>query len=192
MAVKSNKGFGEGVLPEEVMKLLSCLASSKWGDLIDFSVVEVVHLSGAMTNVVYQISWPTKDGNTRRTVLVRIYGDGVDLFFDRDEEIQTFDCLSKLGYGPKLLGQFKGGRVEEFIHARVFTQKYSYLAYQKPLSTHDLFWSILQTLSADDLRDPKISALIAAKMREFHGLDIPGSKDVILWNRLRCVATYFD
>lgn len=46
----------------------------------------------------------------------------------------------------------------------------------------------LQTLSAADLRDPEISALIAAKMREFHYLDMPGSKNVVLWNRMRCPA----
>ena len=42
-----------------------------------------------------------------------------------------------------------------------------------------------QTLSASDLRDPEISALIAAKLKEFHELDMPGPKRVTLWNRLR-------
>ncbi|KAI3465431.1 hypothetical protein Pfo_022094 [Paulownia fortunei] len=157
MAVKTN-GFLEGSLPEELMKLLLSLASN-WGDVIDFRALKVFHLSGAMTNEVYRISWPTKTENVARTVLVRIYGEGVELFFNRDEEIRTFECLSMHGHGPKLLGQFREGRVEEFIHAR--------------------------TLSAADLRDPEISALIAAKMREFHNLDMPGSKDVVLWNRMR-------
>lgn len=43
----------------------------------------------------------------------------------------------------------------------------------------------LQTLSASDLRDPEISSLIAAKMREFHDLDMPGPKTPLLWERLR-------
>ncbi|KAL0285637.1 UNVERIFIED_CONTAM: putative choline kinase [Sesamum angustifolium] len=157
MAVKTN-GFIEGSLPEELMQLLLSLASN-WGDVIDISALKVVHLSGAMTNEVYRISWPTNTENVPRTVLVRIYGDGVELFFNRDEEIRTFECLSMHGYGPKLLGQFREGRVEEFIHAR--------------------------TLSAADLRDPEISALIAAKMREFHNLDMPGPKNVVLWDRMR-------
>ncbi|XP_073021083.1 probable choline kinase 3 isoform X2 [Primulina eburnea] len=157
MAVKTNE-FMEGILPKELMNLLLCLASN-WGDAIDKSSLKINHLSGAMTNEVYTISWATEVGNSSRTVLVRIYGEGVDLFFDREDEIQTFKCLSMLGYGPKLLGQFLQGRVEEFIHAR--------------------------TLSAVDLRDPIISALIAAKLREFHNLDMPGSKKVILWDRMR-------
>lgn len=43
----------------------------------------------------------------------------------------------------------------------------------------------IQTLSASDLRDPEISALIAAKMKEFHDLNMPGPKTVLLWDRLR-------
>jgi choline/ethanolamine kinase len=44
-----------------------------------------------------------------------------------------------------------------------------------------------QTLSAPDLRDQEISALVARKLREFHELDMPGPKDVSLWQRLRYV-----
>ncbi|CAL5414813.1 unnamed protein product [Camellia sinensis] len=154
MAVKTN-GF---VAPDELMKLLLTL-SSNWGDKIDTNMLKVAHLSGAMTNEVYRICWPTQMENDNRTVLVRIYGEGVERFFNRDEEIQTFENISKYGQGPRLLGRFSEGRVEEFIHAR--------------------------TLSAGDLRDPEISALVAAKLREFNNLDMPGPKKVVLWDRMR-------
>lgn len=154
MAVKTN-GF---IVPEELLVLLLKLAS-KWGDVIDKDMIKIVHLSGAMTNEVYRISWPMKTENESRTVLVRIYGEGVDLFFNRDDEIRTFECISKLGQGPGLLGCFSEGRVEEFIHAR--------------------------TLSANDLREPEISDLIATKLKEFHDLDMPGPKKVALWDRMR-------
>lgn len=119
MAVKTN-GFIESSLPDELLKLLFTLAS-KWGDIIDIDMIKVIHLSGAMTNEVYRISWPTKTPEVFRTVLVRVYGQGVDVFFDRDEEIRTFEFLSKHGQGPRLLGQFPQGRVEEFIQAKVHT-----------------------------------------------------------------------
>lgn len=154
MAVKTN-GF---IVPEELLVLLLKLAS-KWGDVMDKDMIKIVHLSGAMTNEVYRISWPMKTENESRTVLVRIYGEGVDLFFNRDDEIRTFECISKLGQGPGLLGCFSEGRVEEFIHAR--------------------------TLSANDLREPEISDLIATKLKEFHDLDMPGPKKVALWDRMR-------
>ena len=47
----------------------------------------------------------------------------------------------------------------------------------------------MQTLSASDLRNSDISALIAAKMKEFHDLDMPGPKKVDLWDRLRYVRS---
>ncbi|PNX96587.1 choline/ethanolamine kinase [Trifolium pratense] len=94
-----------------------------------------------------------------RKVLVRIYGEGTNIFFDRANEIRTFEFISKNGQGPRLLGRFSQGRVEEFIRAR--------------------------TLSAPDMRDPTVSALIASKMKEFHDLEMPGPKNVYLWDRLR-------
>ncbi|KAD3337843.1 hypothetical protein E3N88_33364 [Mikania micrantha] len=42
-----------------------------------------------------------------------------------------------------------------------------------------------KTLSACDLRDPDISALIASKLKEFHDLDMPGAKKALVWDRLR-------
>ncbi|KAD4386217.1 hypothetical protein E3N88_26386 [Mikania micrantha] len=150
------KGIIEGTQPKDLLKSLISLASD-WGDVVDTSKLKAVHLSGAMTNVVYRITWPTE--NDERTVLVRIYGEGSDIFFDREEEIRTFEAISTHGHGPHLLARFPEGRVEEFIHAK--------------------------TLSAFDLRDPEISTLIAAKMREFHGLNMPGSKTAVLWTRMR-------
>ncbi|XP_050213663.1 probable choline kinase 1 isoform X2 [Mercurialis annua] len=158
MTVKTN-GFMEGVFPDELKKILESLGS-EWGDVVDdMESLQVIPLKGAMTNEVFQINWPTKSGDVNRKLLIRIYGEGVELFFKRDDEIRTFECMSKHGQGPRLLGRFADGRVEEFIHAR--------------------------TLSAVDLRDPEISALIAAKMREFHDLDMPGPRNVLLWSRVR-------
>ncbi|CAO2834126.1 unnamed protein product [Amaranthus hypochondriacus] len=157
MAIKTN-GFLEGSLPEELMQLLVTLAS-RWEDVNDPNEIQVKRLSGAMTNEVFQIKWANEKDVLHRKVLVRIYGEGVDVFFNRDDEIKTFECLSHHGQGPRLLGRFSDGRVEEFLHAR--------------------------TLSAEDLRDPEISSLIAGKMREFHKLEMPGTKTVVLWTRLR-------
>lgn len=74
MAVKIN-GFIEGTQPEELIKILTSLASN-WWDTFDTNKLKVVHLSGAMTNVVYRMTWPKKATgieNDERTVLVRIY-----------------------------------------------------------------------------------------------------------------------
>ncbi|CAM0954311.1 unnamed protein product [Alopecurus aequalis] len=152
---------GQG-LPKEAQMLLHELAA-EWADVADCRALEVVPLKGAMTNEVYQVRWLTGgngDGAAEyRKVLMRVYGEGVELFFDREDEVRTFECMSRHGQGPRLLGRFPTGRVEEFIHAR--------------------------TLSAVDLRDPETSAIIASKLREFHNLDMPGQKSSLLWDRLR-------
>ncbi|KAI3682955.1 hypothetical protein L1987_83357 [Smallanthus sonchifolius] len=144
-------------LPSDAMKILYSLASH-WDDIFDVDDLQVIRLKGAMTNEVYQIKWPTNSEHSRK-VLVRIYGEGVDVFFDRELEIRTFEFMSKQGQGPCLLGRFSNGRIEEFIRAR--------------------------TLSACDLRDPDISALTASKLKEFHDLDMPGPKKALVWDRLR-------
>ena len=105
-------------LPREVKDALQLLAS-EWDDIVDSKALQVIPLKGAMTNEVFQIKWPTRTDNVSRKVLVRIYGEGVEVFFDRDNEIQTFEFMSKHGQGPRLLGRFPNGRIEEFIHARV-------------------------------------------------------------------------
>ncbi|GMI90429.1 choline/ethanolamine kinase 2 [Hibiscus trionum] len=145
-------------LPREVKDALQCMAS-EWDNIVDSKALQVIPIKGAMTNEVFQIKWPTRGNDTSRKVVVRIYGEGVEVFFDRDDEIRTFEFMSKYGQGPRLLGRFPNGRIEEFLRAR--------------------------TLSAADLRDPVISALIAAKLRAFNDLDMPGQKKVWLWDRLR-------
>ncbi|KAL4335499.1 hypothetical protein GQ457_07G019320 [Hibiscus cannabinus] len=148
----------EARLPRQVKGALQCLAS-EWDDIVDSKALQVIPIKGAMTNEVFQIKWPTRGNDTSRKVVVRIYGEGVEVFFDRDDEIRTFEFMSKYGQGPRLLGRFPNGRIEEFLRAR--------------------------TLSAADLRAPDISALIAAKLRAFNELDMPGQKKVWLWDRLR-------
>ncbi|XP_010520096.1 PREDICTED: probable choline kinase 2 isoform X2 [Tarenaya hassleriana] len=145
-------------LPREVKDALQAVAS-EWEDVIDSKALQVIPLKGAMTNEVFQIKWPTRAGGPSRKVVVRIYGEGVDIFFDREDEIRTFESMSRHGQGPLLLERFRNGRIEEFICAR--------------------------TLSACDLRDPEISVRIAAKMKEFHNLEMSGEKKAWVWDRLR-------
>ncbi|EPS63978.1 hypothetical protein M569_10805, partial [Genlisea aurea] len=112
----------EAGLPEEALAILKSLAA-EWSDIADERALQVIRLKGAMTNQVYQIRWPTipkPDSNPPRSrkVLVRIYGTGVEVFFNREDEIRTFEFMSQQGQGPRLLGRFSNGRIEEFIRAR--------------------------------------------------------------------------
>jgi choline kinase len=80
-------------------------------------------------------------------LLLRIYGD-VENIIDRDSELMTLLRLSKRQIGPKLLGCFKNGRFEEFLNNSI-------------------------TLNKHQIREPKISRMIARRMKEFHnGVDL--------------------
>jgi len=114
----TTKISNENQLPAEARKILHSIASN-WRDVVDPNALQVIRLKGAMTNQVYQIKWPTKSGEMSRKVLVRMYGEGIDVFFNREDEIHTFEYMSKHGQGPRLLGRFSNGRIEEFIRARV-------------------------------------------------------------------------
>lgn len=118
-AIELLKGSGNH---EEIFEVLAAVAASL-GDVIDdVNTLQVTPLKGAMTNEVFEVNWPTKSDGHQRRVLVRLYGEGVEVFFNRVDEIQTFECMSKHGQGPRLLGRFTTGRVEEFIHAKVCDQ----------------------------------------------------------------------
>lgn len=146
-------------LPADAESALHALALN-WEDVIDAKKMEVTSLTGAaVTNHIFQCRWQTRDEQKPRKVLIRIYGEAANSYFDREYEIRVFECISKLGQGPRLLGYFHSGRIEEFLNAK--------------------------TLSAPDLRNPEISAKIAAKLWEFHQLDIPGPRQPMLWMRLR-------
>ena len=129
MAIKTIellKGCGS---QEEIMEVLAAVASDMGDAIDDVSTLQVIPLKGAMTNEVFQVKWPSKNGGEVRKVLVRLYGEGVEVFFDREEEVKTFECMSKHGQGPRLLGRFTSGRVEEFIHARVCSYPLSFLIF---------------------------------------------------------------
>ncbi|KAL5570560.1 hypothetical protein UlMin_027135 [Ulmus minor] len=84
--------------------------------------------------------------------------------------------MSKHGQGPRLLGKFAEGHVEEFIHARFVFSIHFFLK---------MFILEIFTLLAANLRDPEISSLIATKLREFQSLNMPGPKTMILWDKMR-------
>ncbi|KDO33347.1 hypothetical protein SPRG_02154 [Saprolegnia parasitica CBS 223.65] len=105
--------------------------------------VALTHLSGAMTNVIFTCTKPTP---VNSEVLLRVYGAGTDSFFERNEEMQVFQELSRYELGVGLLGEFDNGRVETMIDGA--------------------------TCTAADIRDPLISTKIARKFRAFHDVNV--------------------
>ncbi|KHJ75759.1 hypothetical protein OESDEN_24625, partial [Oesophagostomum dentatum] len=80
--------------------------------------------SGGLTNLVFICALSpevTDFGNEPRSVLLRIQTQTDTLQLMR--EVAVFTTLNGHGFGPKLLGLFPGGRIEEFIPSRTLTKE---------------------------------------------------------------------
>ncbi|KAG6583004.1 Choline/ethanolamine kinase [Phytophthora cinnamomi] len=152
--------------------LVSALTKSvpSWSDVQPDSV-DVEHLGGAMTNLVFAVHKP--DGE-HRDVLVRVYGEGTESFFSRVEETRLFQLLSDKKIGVELLGQFANGRAEKLIHGSTYTSK--------------------------RMRQPDESRVIAKQLRVFHELDIDierqptylsSTRKLLEVARVKCTADKF-
>ncbi|PKY09190.1 putative choline kinase [Aspergillus campestris IBT 28561] len=146
------------VFKSEILRITQTLRLRGWRKLpADLAGdIEVVRLSGALTNAVYVVNPPqnipppkAEDGSytlvpAKRPakLLLRIYGPQVDHLIDREKELQILRRLGRKNIGPKVLGTFKNGRFEEYFEAR--------------------------TLTPPDLRDPATMVQIAKRMRELH------------------------
>ncbi|XP_055540627.1 choline/ethanolamine kinase isoform X2 [Wyeomyia smithii] len=147
--------------------------------------LQMKRISGGLSNFLYYVSLPEqqKGGSTRasfsgssckrprknsytntlepKEALLRIYGQthGEHALETMLTESVVFTLLSERKLGPKLLGIFPGGRIEQYIPARA--------------------------LLTSELSDTKISLKIAEKMAAIHNLDIPVSKEPTwLWNTM--------
>ncbi|TFK76813.1 kinase-like protein [Pluteus cervinus] len=109
------------------------------------SDLNIHKVSGSLTNAVFFVSCPSIRGI--HTILLRIYGSSSGSLISRPKELHTLHLLSSQYHiGPRVYGTFDNGRVEEFFDST--------------------------TLTASDIRVPKISRWIAARMAELHSVDI--------------------
>nr|CCA19361.1 unnamed protein product [Albugo laibachii Nc14] len=127
-----------------VSSLSTC--TSGW-DAVRSEDVNITHIGGAMTNLIFHASKPNGDN---ADVIVRIYGEGTESFFSRMEEIRVFQLLSAQNIGVALLGEFENGRVEKRI---------------------DGF-----AINAKMMRNEAVSHQIAQQLRRFHELDVDMEK----------------
>ena len=123
--------------------------------------VVVQRLTGGLTNVLYTLT-PGRD--KRKTVIVRVYGEGTSLFVDRAIENTIFRSLSSGGVATQFVGAFSNGRVEGYVDATALTP--------------------------DQMAHPDLYPRIAAAVAQLHAQTVLGiSKDAYLWNKLQ---SFFD
>lgn len=159
------------IFKREIVRLTHTMRIKGWRRLSMESAgdIDVVRLSGALTNAVYEVTPPKNvhpegDNTTRmipqkplqyvlnsshcslsnrsRKLLLRIYGPQADHLIDRDNELLILRRLRRKNIGPRVLGTFNNGRLEEYFDAHPLTPR--------------------------DLRIPETSKHIAKRMRELH------------------------
>ncbi|GJJ79103.1 choline kinase [Entomortierella parvispora] len=132
-------------LAKRVLELLHLMQVQDWAEITDHTSLKLDRISGAMTNCIYLVSGPSREGETLpRKVLLRVYGIGLESLFSRENELHWLQNLSTMDIGPSLLGIFKNGRFEQYVEST--------------------------TLTKEDLRDPRTSRHIAHRLCELHNI----------------------
>jgi len=108
-------------------------------------IMQITKVSGSLTNAVFFVACPSIPSCP--VLLLRIYGSSSGSLISRSNELQTLHVLSSQYHiGPRVYGTFQNGRLEEYFESTALT--------------------------ASELRDPKISSWIGARMAELHQVDI--------------------
>eukprot|EP00736_Rhodelphis_marinus_P008597 Rmarinus@m.2490 len=121
-------------------------------------------LSGGATNRNYICRRRVATGGDHETVVLRIFGEGTEAFFRREDEHNVFTSIGELGMGPKMLGKHDDARLEEYIPS--------------------------QTVLSEHVRTPQMIENVARQLRDFHKIDVsygehtPHSEQVHLFERI--------
>jgi len=91
---------------------------------IKLDQIRVRKIEAALTNIVYVAKLydhVAHDGEYRK-ILVRLFGSKTD-YLDRELEEKIIHSAAKTGIGPELIATFEGGRLEQFLDAKVLHVK---------------------------------------------------------------------
>uniref|UniRef100_A0A0N5BGC8 Choline/ethanolamine kinase n=1 Tax=Strongyloides papillosus TaxID=174720 RepID=A0A0N5BGC8_STREA len=138
---------------DEVGKICSEYLTGEW-EKVDKNSISIQRISGGNSNHVFKVSISNKNENP---VLLRIYGTECEEEIFKDTLL--FSILSEKKLGPKFLGYFPGGRLEEFIESR--------------------------SLVTRELAYPSVLKILARKLAGIHSLEVPLSKRPQIFDMIR-------
>ncbi|KAI9460624.1 kinase-like protein, partial [Lactarius psammicola] len=128
---------------QQLLDILRILRVPSWSHATGPNPIpSIKKVSGSLTNAVYFVSSPSS-----RTLLLRVYGPSSGSLISRPRELHVLHVLSsRYKLGPRIYGTFTNGRVEEYFDS--------------------------VTLKATDIREPRMSGHIGARMAELHSVDV--------------------
>ena len=143
--------------------LVAKFLPNEWSD-VDPKDISLKPFLGGFVNSLWIVDNNKKHDSKFNKVILRHYGGNA---FDLDQDFETsgstiiklpeveetliFQALSEKGWGPKLLGVFPGGRIEEFIPSH--------------------------TLTPTEASHPEIIHDLAVSFARFHSLQLPLARD---------------
>jgi len=101
-----------------LLALQACIDQVPGWKHVDKKQCSISPLTGGLTNIMYLVKLASDakvDLGTERAVVVRQFGAGTEAFINRDNEALVYEVFASCGVGPKILGHFKGGRLEQFF-----------------------------------------------------------------------------
>ncbi|KAH9003978.1 kinase-like protein [Lactarius hatsudake] len=128
---------------QQLLDILRILRVPSWSQATGpLPIPSIKKVSGSLTNAVYFVSSPSS-----RTLLLRVYGPSSGSLISRPRELHVLHVLSsRYQLGPRIYGTFTNGRVEEYFDS--------------------------VTLKPTDIREPRMSGHIGARMAELHSVDV--------------------
>ncbi|KII66070.1 Choline/ethanolamine kinase [Thelohanellus kitauei] len=120
---------------------------------------EIEQIKGALSNYIYVVKLKDHiltEKHEHRSAILRLYGE-ISGSHEKFYEILTFNMLSERNLGPRLLGAFKHGRLEQYLESKALT--------------------------VNDLRSGRFLNIVAQKMARFHLIQSPVDKRPIYISR---------
>ena len=139
-------------LPKKrALELCSGHLKGSWSSLTEDDIEVTVH-EGGLLNRIFLCS----NNKSKETVIIRLYGGKMPnshmlKSIGIEGEVLIFHLMSVNRIGPKLLGVFDGGRIEEYMKGS-------------------------HTLDEDDLMNNEVIACIAKKLARVHAMEVPIDK----------------
>ncbi|KAI0257094.1 choline kinase cytoplasm [Lactifluus subvellereus] len=139
------KQYKSSAFAQELLDILRVFRVPSWSQTAaPYPVPSIRKVTGSLTNAVFFVSSPL---TSSCTLLLRLYGPSSGSLVSRSHELRVLHLLSsRYKLGPRIYGTFTNGRIEEYFDS--------------------------VALTASDMREPRISGYIGARMAELHSVDV--------------------
>lgn len=112
--VESGRQFSDLSDPQTIRRI--CAEKIPHWNKFEIDEIKVSQIMAGLTNQLFRVHIDREvDATISKQVLFRVYGTTVGDLYDSKFELEVFKILSKNDSAPRLIAEFVGGRIEEYI-----------------------------------------------------------------------------